>query len=68
MTEEFLKGDPEREAIRNGTKVFDRESARAIYKKLDFLPSRSTGYAPCLCGKRCDMACYHHLKAKGILA
>lgn len=68
MTEEFLKGDPEREAVLNGTKVFNRESARAIYKKLDFLPSRSTGYAPCLCGKKCDLACYHHLKAKGILS
>ncbi len=68
MTDEFLKDDPEREAIINGDKKFDRESARAIYKKLDFLPSKSTGYAPCICGKKCDVACYKHLKAKGILA
>ena len=61
MTDEFLKGDPEREAIINGDKVFDRESARAIYPKLDFLPSQ-TGYSPCLCGRKCDMVCYKHLK------
>ena len=61
MTDEFLKGDPEREAIINGDKVFDRESARAIYPKLDFLPSQ-TGYSPCLCGRKCDMLCYKHLK------
>lgn len=61
MTDDFLKGDPEREAIINGDKVFDRESARAIYPKLDFLPSQ-TGYAPCLCGRKCDMVCYKHLK------
>ncbi|MBE6411814.1 MAG: hypothetical protein E7036_04595 [Opitutales bacterium] len=61
MTDDFLKGDPEREAIINGDKVFDRESARAIYPKLDFLPSQ-TGYSPCLCGRKCDMVCYKHLK------
>lgn len=61
MTDDFLKGDPERKAIINGDKVFDRESARAIYPKLDFLPSQ-TGYSPCLCGRKCDMACYKHLK------
>ncbi len=61
MTDDFLKDDPEREAIVNGDKIFDRESARAIYPKLDFMPSQ-TGYAPCLCGKKCDVACYKHLK------
>ncbi|MBR7106360.1 MAG: hypothetical protein IKC88_05165, partial [Opitutales bacterium] len=61
MTDDFLKDDPEREAIINGDKVFDRESARAIYPKLDFLPSQ-TGYSPCLCGRKCDMVCYKHLK------
>ncbi len=66
MTGEFLKGDPERGAIVNGEKVFDRESARAIYPKLDFLPSQ-TGYAPCLCGKKCDFACYKHLKEANAL-
>ena len=40
---------------------FDAESARKIYRKLDFLPSRSTGYAPCICGKKCDIACYKHI-------
>ena len=65
MTEDFLKGDPEREAILNGEKRFDAVSARAIYPKIDFLPIKPTGYAPCLCGKKCDMACYRHLKECG---
>lgn len=67
MTDNVFKENSEREAILNGDKVFDRESARTIYKELDFLPSRATGYAPCLCGKKCDVACYKHLKAKGVL-
>lgn len=61
ITEEFLKDYPEREAILKGEKRFDAESARALYKQLDFLPSRATGYAPCICGKKCDIACYKHI-------
>ena len=64
MTEDFLRGDPEREAIINGEKRFDAESARAIYKKMNFLPNTQWGYAPCLCGRSCDVACYLHLKEK----
>lgn len=67
ITEKTLAGHPEREAILNGDKRFDKESARAIYPELDFLPSRSTGYSPCLCGKACDMACFEHLKKEGLL-
>ena len=65
MTDEFLKGDPEREDIINGNKRFDAVSARALYPKMRFLPNTQSGYAPCLCGKRCDIACYHHLKEVG---
>ncbi|MBQ4087881.1 MAG: 4Fe-4S binding protein [Clostridia bacterium] len=68
MKEDFLKDHPEREAILNGEKVFDRESAREIYPHLSFLPKTNWGYAPCICGKKCDMACYKHLKEKGVLA
>lgn len=67
MTDAVLKEHPDREAILNGTFRFDARSARAVYGELDFLPSRTTGYAPCLCGKKCDTACYHHLKEKGIV-
>ncbi|MBR4663078.1 MAG: hypothetical protein IKO93_04320 [Lentisphaeria bacterium] len=67
MTAETLKDEPDREAILNGEKHFDRESAREIYPKLDFLPSRPTGYIPCLCGKACDTACFRHLKEKGLI-
>ena len=67
ITGEFLAGDPEREKILEGDKRFDRESAREIYKQINFLPSRSTGYIPCICGKACDAACYRHLKEEGVL-
>ena len=67
MTENFLAGHPEREAILNGEKHFDAVSARALYPKLNFLPNTQSGYSPCLCGKRCDIACYRHLKEEGKL-
>ena len=64
MTEDFLKGDPEREAILDGNKRFDSVSARALFRKMDFLPNTQWGYAPCLCGRACDVACYRHLKGE----
>ncbi|MBQ7107990.1 MAG: 4Fe-4S binding protein [Clostridia bacterium] len=67
MTEETLKDNPEREAILNGEKRFDAESAKAIYPELNFLPDTQFGYVPCLCGKGCETACYHHLKEEGKL-
>ena len=62
MTDEFLKDDPERDAIINGKKRFDSVSARKIFPQMRFLPQTHWGYAPCLCGKKCDIACYNHLK------
>lgn len=62
MTDDFLKGNPERDAIINGEKRFDADSARKIYKDLNFLPNTQWGYSPCLCGRKCDVACYKHLK------
>ncbi|NLD87488.1 MAG: epoxyqueuosine reductase [Clostridiales bacterium] len=67
MTEDFLKGNPHREAILNGEYRFDSVSARGIYPHEDFMPMRQTGYAPCLCGKACDTACFNHLKRKGVI-
>ncbi len=64
ITEEFLKDDPEREAILNGEKRFDAQSAREIYKEMNFLPNTQWGYSPCLCGRKCDIACYEHLVGK----
>ena len=61
ITSEFLRDNAEREAILNGEKRFDAESARQIYHELDFLPSHATGYAPCICGKACDIVCYKHI-------
>lgn len=60
--EEFLKDNPNREAILNGEFRFDAESARKIYSELDFLPDTKWGYSACLCGKKCDIACYKKIK------
>ena len=64
ISDEFLKGHPEREAILNGQKRFDAVSAREIYKHLNFLPNTQWGYSPCLCGRKCDIACYKHIKGE----
>ena len=61
MTDDFLMGNPERDAIINGDKRFDAESAREIYKEMNFLPNTQWGYSPCLCGRKCDIACYRHI-------
>ena len=61
MTEHFLADHPRREAILDGSFRFDAESARKIYPQMQFLPNTQWGYAPCLCGRKCDVACYKHL-------
>ena len=61
MTEAFLRDHPNRASIINGEMRFDAESARAIYPEMKFLPNTQWGYAPCLCGRKCDIACYKHL-------
>lgn len=67
MTDECLKDHPEREAIVNGEKKFDKESAQEIYPHLNFLPKTHFGYLACLCGKSCETVCYNHLKEEGKL-
>ena len=62
MKEDFLNNHPERDAILNGEKKFDKESAIAIYPELKFLPNTHFGYVPCLCKKSCEAVCYKHLK------
>ena len=61
MTDDFLRGDPDREAIINGEARFDAIRAREIYPKLNFLPNTQWGYSACLCGRACDAACYNHI-------
>ena len=67
MNDECLKDHPERDAILNGEKKFDSESAKTIYDELKFLPATHFGYVPCLCGKSCETVCYKHLKEAGKL-
>lgn len=65
ITDEFLKDHPEREAILNGEKKFDKESAEEIYDQLKILPNTHLGYVACLCAKKCETVCYKHLKEVG---
>ena len=62
-TFDILENEPDREAILRGEVRFDAEGARRIMPKLHFLPNTQWGYAPCLCGRACDRACYEHLKS-----
>jgi len=64
MTEAFLRDHPDRASIINGEMRFDAESAREIYKEMNFLPNTQWGYSPCLCGRKCDIACYKHIKGE----
>ena len=68
MTDDVLRDVPDRDAILDGKKEFDAESARALYRQLDFLPYSINGYVGCLCGKACDTACYRHLERIGAIS
>ena len=65
MKDSFLEGNPNKEAILSGDFRFDRETAREIYPKLNFLPNTQWGYSACICGRACDKACYEHLIGGG---
>ena len=65
INDDFLKDYPEREAILNGEKKFDRQEAEKIYPHLKFMPNTHFGYVPCLCGKKCETECFKHLKEAG---
>lgn len=67
LTADTLRDEPGRDDILDGRRRFDSESARALYPRLDFLPSRPIGYAPCLCGRACDVACHNHLKERRLI-
>lgn len=67
MNSDVLRNHPYRAEILNGTYRFGAESARAVYSMLEFMPTRATGYNPCLCGKKCDVACYQKLRSRGVV-
>ena len=60
ITDKFLAGWDDRKAILDGEKRFDAESARELYPEMKFLPNTQWGYSPCICGRKCDVACYAH--------
>lgn len=63
-TEAFLQDNPEKEAILNGEKHFEADSARTLYRQMKFLPDTQWGYSARICGRKCDIACYEHLIGK----
>lgn len=48
-----------------GENGLDSWACKAQYKGDERLPVTQNGYQPCLCGKKCDVACYAHLKEAG---
>ena len=68
ISDAYLKDHPHREEILNGEYRFDRDTAKEVLSQTHFLPNTQYNYVPCLCGRKCDIACYHHLQEKGLLS
>lgn len=68
MTEDFLRDHPDREAILNGEMRFHKENAKELVEKIQFLPDTQYRYVACLCGRKCDIACYRHLQENGLIS
>jgi epoxyqueuosine reductase QueG len=62
----FSKFDNRIEIIAGEAKVTP-ETARKILDNIYFYPPAQHAYQCSICGRACDMACYMHLEAKGVL-
>ena len=62
----FSKFDNRIEIIAGEAKVTP-ETARKILDNIYFYPPAQHAYQCSICGRACDMACYIHLEAKGVL-
>ena len=62
----FSKFDNSIEIIAGEAKVTP-ETARKILDNIYFYPPAQHAYQCSICGRACDMACYMHLEAKGVL-
>ena len=64
--EAFAKFDNRIEIIAGEAKVTP-ETARKILDNIYFYPPAQHAYQCSICGRACDMSCYMHLEAKGML-
>lgn len=62
----FSKFDNRIEIVAGEAKVTP-ETARKILDNIYFYPPAQHAYQCSICGRACDMACYMHLEAKGVL-
>ena len=67
MPPEAYEDLPNREAIVNGEAKLSPAEAREVLDRTFFYPPIKHGYAPSICGKACDRACYVHLEEQGKL-
>lgn len=67
MPPEAYEDLPNREAIVTGKAQLSPEEARNVLDRTYFYPPIKHGYAPSICGKACDRACYAHLEELGKL-
>ncbi len=58
---------PDRLEIIAGEADITPERAKEILEEIHFYPAIKHNYAPSICGRACDMACYIHLEEKGVL-
>lgn len=64
--EAFAEFENRLEIIAGEAKVTP-ETARKILDKIYFYPPAQHAYQCSICGRACDVACYNHLEAKGVL-
>jgi len=67
MPPDAFKDFPDRLAIIAGEAEITPEKARRIMDAIYFYPPAQHAYTCSICGRACDVACYCHLEARGLL-
>lgn len=67
MPPDGLDGIPDRKDVLSGRKQLSRDEAVEVLDKLNYYGGVRYGYAPSLCGRACDRACYIALEQRGAL-
>ena len=56
---------PDREKVMSGEARLTREESIQVMNDCYYYPPIKQGYAPSICGRACDRACYVHLEEQG---
>lgn len=67
MPSDALAGQPDRDAILQGTRHLSAGEAKAILEQLTYYPPGRHALVASICGRACDRACYAHLEETGLL-